>query len=107
MAGLAAIAERFVTHVRARGMEPLIAFVPTFDTDRAEAAPVVAALKERLGARAAVTAVGDEPGDWARYNIAYGCHPSAYGHGLIAAHLERALAPLLDAARPTLSAHRS
>ena len=50
-----------------------------------------------------MTTVGDEPGDWARYNIAYGCHPSAYGHELIAAHLARVIGPLLDPARPTLA----
>ena len=98
MAGLAAVAERFVGYAEARRMAPVIAFVPTLETDRAEAAPGVAALRDRLGARAVVTAVGDEPGDWSRYNIAYGCHPSAYGHGLIAAHLGRVLAPLLDRA---------
>jgi|1186.fasta_scaffold67093_2 hypothetical protein len=107
MAGLAAVADRFVAHARARGMEPVIAFVPTFATDREDAGPGVTTLVARLGTRAIVTAVGDEPGGWDRYNIRSGCHPSAYGHELIATRLARVIGPLLDPARAGLAAGRS
>jgi hypothetical protein len=95
----ALVVERFVAASEAQGLHPVLAFVPRGSRDRFDAAPAVAALRDQLGARATLTAVGEEPGDWSRYNIKGGnCHPSAYGQQLIATHLERVLRPLLEAA---------
>lgn len=101
-ATLAFVVERFVATAAAQGLSPVIAFVPRSRHDRTDAEPAVIGLRNRLGARATVTAVGAEPGDWERYSIGdkSGCHPSAYGHELIATHLARVVAPLLAPVPP-------
>jgi hypothetical protein len=97
---LVSVVERFVAAAEAQGLRPVVAFVPRSHQDRDEPAPAVTVLRQRLGARVTVTEVGAEPGDWQRYNIdgSPDCHPSAYGHEMIATHLARVIQPLLAAA---------
>ena len=100
MTDLAAVVDRFIAAAERRGSEPVIAFIPRVRFDRQDAMPAITALRTRFGDRATFDAVGEEPGDWTRYNIKDAdCHPSAYGHEIIAAHLARVIGPLLGASR--------
>jgi lysophospholipase L1-like esterase len=98
--GLATVVGRFIAAAEQHGTRPVIAFIPPTRFDREDAAPALAALGARFGGRATFSAVGEESGNWARYNIKDAdCHPSAYGHEIIAAHLARVIGPLLGASR--------
>lgn len=100
MTDLAAVVDRFIAAAERRGIQPVIAFIPRVRFDRQDAMPAITALRTRFGDRATFDAVGEEPGDWTRYNIKDAdCHPSAYGHEIIAAHLARVIGPLLGASR--------
>jgi hypothetical protein len=97
VATLGFVVERFVAACEAQGLRALVSFLPRSARDLGDSRAALEALRERLGARATLTDVGDEPGDWTRYNVdaAGDCHPSAYGHELIATHLARVIQPLL------------
>ena len=92
--GMDYVAKLFIERVKAKGVQPVVAFIPEngFDLD------TPAALVSRLRAEAPdslILNVGEAGMDWSRYNLnGKACHPSPYGYDQIARYISAAILPL-------------
>jgi hypothetical protein len=96
-AGLRAVYGRFAEVARARGLVPVVAFIPLDPNDAVSGLVAIAAASAEQ--RAAITFVNVTLSRPERYYAVPGCHPQQEGYRMIAESVAAALRPLL-AARP-------
>lgn len=90
-AGMRAVIERFIASAEARGVAPVVLFMPQNRNDLSSAALLVATLRDERP-QALLLDVAEGELDWSRYNLNGSlCHPSAYGYEQIARHVATAL----------------
>jgi hypothetical protein len=95
--GLRAVYGRFAEVARARGLVPVVAFIPLDPNDRVSGLVAIAAASaEQRKAIAFVNVVLSRP---ERYYTVPGCHPQAEGYQMIAESVAAALRPLLATQR--------
>jgi lysophospholipase L1-like esterase len=89
--GLRLCAGRFIAASAARGVFPVIVFLPSNTQDLTSPNALVAELQTRYPG-ALVLNFGEYPMDWSRYVVAEGCHPTAAGYAAIAAFIKDRIA---------------
>jgi hypothetical protein len=82
--GLDALLDGFVASAQTTRMAPVILLIPNKPAQRGVFDRILPELRARFAARAVVAAVRDEGYRWAEYLPRPGCHPGAYGYGVIA-----------------------
>jgi hypothetical protein len=91
--GLRAVYRRFAELARARGLVPVVAFIPMDPNDTVSGRVAIAAASAEQ--RAAITFVNVVLSRPDRYYTVPGCHPQAEGYRMIAESVAAALRPLL------------
>jgi hypothetical protein len=96
--GLRLVIDRFARFAESRGLRAVVAFLPRKRGDQHSADRLIDELRESFAeSELAVVAVGRsrEPSvDWDAYNLKPGrCHPSPYGHGVIAREIAGSIRP--------------
>jgi hypothetical protein len=89
--GLMHVIEQFLASTRARGVRPLVVFLPENENDRVSPARLIAELRGEHPDAVFVN-FGEAAIDWERYDLVGSvCHPSPYGYDRIARFVSAAI----------------
>lgn len=92
--GLRYVIDRFIESAEAKGVQPVVAFLPENRRDLDAPAELIAELRA-AAPDSLILNVGEAGMDWSRYNLnGTVCHPSPYGYDQIARYISDAILPL-------------